>query len=128
MILIISNGVDLVEIQRMRCVIQRHGERFLSRIYTQRERQETGEKPESLAARFAAKEAVAKALGTGIGAVKWTDIEISYGPSHQPVLNLYGNAAEIAKKLGLDRWSVSLSHTTSIAIAMVVAASSTHHS
>lgn len=123
--MIISNGVDLIEIERIRSSIYRHGERFLARIYTLRERQETGEKVESLAARFAAKEAVAKTLGAGIGPVKWTDIEICYGPSHQPKLHLHGNAADLAAQLGLVNWSVSLSHTGSYAIAMVVATTST---
>ena len=117
----ISTGVDLVEIERVQSIVKRHGERFLSRVYTNRERQETGEKPESLAARFAAKEAVAKALGTGIGPVKWTEIEIIHSPSHQPVLKLHGNAAQLAKELRLDHWSISLSHSRSQAIAMVVA-------
>jgi holo-[acyl-carrier protein] synthase len=122
--MIIANGIDLIEIERVHSIIQKHGERFLSRIYTPEERQITGERVESLAARFAAKEATAKALGTGIGSIKWTDIEISYGPNHQPELHLYANAAKQAAKLGLDTWSVSLSHTKTYAIAMVIATGS----
>lgn len=121
--MIISTGVDLIKVERIRSILHRHGERFLSRVYTPRERQETGEKPESLAARFAAKEAVAKALGTGIGPVKWTEIEIIYAPSHQPILLLSGNAAQLAAQSGLESWSVSLSHTRDYAIAMVAAIS-----
>ncbi len=120
----LSTGVDLIEIDRVHSAVQRHGERFLGRIYTFRERQETGEKIESLAARFAAKEAVAKALGTGIGQVKWTEIEVIFSQSHKPVLRLSGNAARLAKELGLSQWSISLSHTRAHAIAMAVAISS----
>lgn len=123
--MIIATGVDLIEIERIRSIIHRHGERFLSRVYTARERQETGEKPASLAARFAAKEAVSKALGTGIGPLKWTEIEIVYAPSHQPILLLSGNAADLATQSGFDNWSISLSHTQDYAIAMVVAISKT---
>lgn len=122
--MIIANGIDLIEIERVHSTIQKHGERFLSRIYTPTERQITGERVESLAARFAAKEATAKALGTGIGSIKWTDIEIRYGPNHQPELHLYANAAQQAAKLGLDTWSISLSHTRTYAIAMVIATGS----
>ncbi len=120
----LSSGIDLIEIERVRAIINRHGERFLGRVYTQRERQETREKPESLAARFAAKEATAKSLGTGIGAIQWKDIEICYNSEHKPELHLYGSAAEQAASLGLDCWSLSLSHTRLYAIAMVVATAS----
>lgn len=123
----IATGVDLIEIDRISTIIHRHGERFLSRVYTPKERMETNEKAASLAARFAAKEAVSKALGTGIGAVKWTDIEICHSPSRQPILHLHGNAAALAKQLSLDIWSVSLSHTQTHAIAMVTAISSLPH-
>ena len=72
----LSSGVDLVEIQRLQAAIDRHGERFLNRIFTPRELEEVGQNTASLAARFAAKEAVSKALGTGIGPVNWHEIEI----------------------------------------------------
>ena len=75
----------------------------------------------SLAARFAAKEAVSKALGTGIGRVAWREIEILRGPARQPVLVLSGEAQLLAQQLGLDQWTVSLSHTQGHAIALVVA-------
>jgi holo-[acyl-carrier protein] synthase len=75
----------------------------------------------SLAARFAAKEAVSKALGTGIGRVSWRDIEILRGPERQPLLVLSGEAHQLASQLGLRQWSISLSHTQGHAIAFVVA-------
>ena len=117
----LANGVDLIEIGRIQESIERHGDRFLQRIYTQGELSQVGGNTASLAARFAAKEAVAKALGTGIGAVRWREIEVLHGPEREPVLYLHGAARERANTLGLDSWSLSLSHTATHAIAMVVA-------
>lgn len=119
----LATGIDLIEIARMQSVIERHGERFLKRVFTPRELAEVGQNIASLAARFAAKEAVSKALGTGIGAVNWREIEILRGPSREPVLHLHGAAAQLAGLLGLNSWSVSLSHSQSHAIALVVALS-----
>lgn len=116
----LKTGVDLIEIERIQQVIARHPERFLERIYTLRERAEVGANTASLAARFAAKEAVAKALGTGIGPVGWHEIEVLRGPSQQPVLHLHGQAEQLARQQGLNRWSLSLSHTRKYAVAMVV--------
>jgi holo-[acyl-carrier protein] synthase len=117
----LSTGVDLVEIKRLEDAISRHGERFLKRIFTARELEEVGQNTASLAARFAAKEAVSKALGTGIGPVNWREIEILRGPARQPVLTLHGAAKRLADELHLTSWSLSLSHTATHAIAMVVA-------
>lgn len=117
----IRNGVDIIEIARIEAAINRYGQRFLERIYTQDELSESGQVVGSLAVRFAAKEAVAKALGTGIGDVCWQDIEIRRADSGAPILNLNGSAAIIAKSLGLNSWAISLSHTRTIAIASVVA-------
>lgn len=117
----LSTGVDLVEIKRLEDAISRHGERFLKRIFTARELDEVGQNTASLAARFAAKEAVSKALGTGIGPVNWREIEILRGPARQPVLLLHGAAQRLADELHLTSWSLSLSHTATHAIAMVVA-------
>ena len=114
-------GVDILEIERMHSAIQRHGERLLRRIFTETELAEVGDNPASLAARFAAKEAVAKALGTGIGAVGWQEIEIRRGPARQPILELHGAARQLADELGLVNWAISLSHTQEQAIAMAVA-------
>lgn len=120
----LRTGVDLVEIARIQTAITRHGQRFLSRVYTQTELQDCQTRMESLAARFAAKEAVAKALGTGIwrGGVGWTDIEIVRNPqSGAPQLVLHQAAAAHAHQLNLTEWSVSLSHDQERAIAFVVA-------
>jgi holo-[acyl-carrier protein] synthase len=117
----LASGVDLVEIQRLQAAIDRHGERFLNRIFTPQELQEVGANSASLAARFAAKEAVAKALGTGIGPVNWHEIEVLRGPARQPLLHLHGAAENLAQQLCLVEWSLSLSHTFTHAIALVVA-------
>jgi holo-[acyl-carrier protein] synthase len=118
----LSSGVDIIEIERLREAIDRHGERFLNRVFTPVELAEVGGDPASLAVRFAAKEAVAKALGTGIGVICWQEIEVRRGPERQPQLHLHGAAAQLAQQLGLAHWSISLSHTREIAIAMAVGA------
>ena len=117
----LRTGVDLIELERVETTIQRHGERFLERIFTSQELVEAGENVASLAARFAAKEATAKALGTGIGDVGWKEIEILRGPARQPHLLLHGRAADLADVLELANWSISLTHSHSHAIALVVA-------
>ena len=121
----LRTGIDLIEIERVRSLLERYGARFLERVFTQQEITELGENVSSLAGRFAAKEAVAKALGTGIGAVAWREIEILRGPQREPVLHLHGAAAELAQALGLDEWSVSISHSLTDAVGMAVAVSST---
>ncbi|MFL7890772.1 MAG: holo-ACP synthase [Anaerolineales bacterium] len=117
----LRTGVDLIELGRIESVIQRYGKRFLERVFTARELEEVGDNPASLAARFAAKEAVAKALGTGIGEVGWQEIEVLRGPARQPNLLLSGRAASLAEKLRLETWSLSLTHDQTQAIAVVVA-------
>jgi len=117
----LRTGVDLIEIERLEQTIGRHGDRFLERVFTPGELQECGGNMASLAARFAAKEAVSKALGTGIGAVTWREIEILRGPAREPVLHLHGAAAALAAQLGLETWSISLSHTFTHAVAVAVA-------
>lgn len=117
----LAAGIDIVEIPRLAKAIENHGERFLTRIFTRRELQEVGDKTASLAARFAAKEAVAKALGTGIGPINWKEIEILRGKAGKPELFLNGQAGVIASQLGLNKWSISLSHTQTYAVAMAVA-------
>jgi holo-[acyl-carrier protein] synthase len=114
-------GIDILEIERMQSAIQRHGQRLLRRVFTEAELADVGGKPASLAARFAAKEAVAKALGTGIGPIGWQEIEIRRGPAGQPILELHGAARQLAEELGLVNWAISLSHTRENAIAMAVA-------
>jgi holo-[acyl-carrier protein] synthase len=118
---ILRTGVDLIEIDRIVGVIARHGKRYLERIYTSAELEQCGRRTESLAGRFAAKEAVAKALGCGIGEVGWKEIEILGDEQNAPVLTLYGAAELKASELGLTTWSVSLSHSMSHVVAMAVA-------
>lgn len=117
----LHTGVDMIEVSRLREAIERHGDRFLQRIYTPAELEELKGNLPSLAARFAAKEAVAKALATGIGDLSWQEVEVLRGPRREPVLNLYGAAEKLAKKRGIKRWSLSLSHTHDHALAFVVA-------
>lgn len=117
----LSTGIDLIEIQRVADVTERQGERFLQRVYTPRELADCGGRNESLAARWAAKEATAKALGCGIGDVGFQEIEVRREESGAPSLHLYGAAARMAAAQDLTTWSISLSHSQSHAIAMVVA-------
>jgi len=117
----IQTGIDLLEIQRIRDVFSRHGERFLERIYTPAELMLCSGRVEALAGRFAAKEAVSKALGCGIGEVSWKEIEILADGKKAPRLHLHGAAAQKAEELGLADWSVSISHSRDHAVAMVVA-------
>ena len=114
-------GIDTIEIERVKRALERYGTRFLTRIYTVRELDDARGNPASLAARFAAKEAVAKALGCGIGTIQWQDVEIQKGAHGEPLLFLYGNARQLAQNLGLNVWSISLSHSRDYAVAMAVA-------
>ncbi len=117
----LRTGVDLIEIERIKDSISRNGERFLKRVYTEKELALCGEDAASLAGRFAAKEAVSKALGCGIGDVGWQEIEVLRDEARAPVLNLHGAAQALADELGLTTWSLSLSHTKTHAVAFVVA-------
>lgn len=117
----LCTGVDMIEVERIAGAIDRHGERFTRRIYTTRELALFGRNTASLAARWAAKEAVAKALGTGIGTVEWLEIEILRGPDKEPQLHLHGKAKALAEQKGLQAWSLSISHTHDHALAFVVA-------
>jgi len=118
--MILRTGIDLIEIARIHAAIERHGERFSRRIFTPAELAYCAGRVESLAARFAAKEAVSKALGTGIGPVSWQEIEIRGGEYEAPAIILHERAERIAKELRLTAWSVSLSHSETHAIALVV--------
>lgn len=113
-------GVDLIEIDRVSTVIARQGRRYLERVYTPAELELCGKRIESLAVRFAAKEAVAKALGCGLGEVGFHDIEVLHDNKRAPVLHLHGKAAQKAAEQGLVTWSISLSHSLNLAIAFVV--------
>jgi holo-[acyl-carrier protein] synthase len=115
-------GVDLIEIARVEDAAARWGERFLNKIFTEVERATYEGRIPSLAARFAAKEAASKALGTGLMTeIPWTDIEVLTGAAGEPGLHLHGRAEQIAEILGLKEWAVSLSHSGGHALAVVVA-------
>jgi len=113
-------GVDIIEIARIERAIARWGEGFLQRIYTDPELSLYRKKPSSLAARFAGKEAVIKALGTQNKGVRWRDIEILSDPGGKPLVHLYGKARNQASTLGLSNFAISLSHSREYAIAFVV--------
>lgn len=117
-------GVDMLEVARMARGIARYGDRFCDRFFTAMEQEQCGGRAASLAGRFAVKEAVGKALGTGIGDVAWKEIEIVNDERGRPVLSLHGQAARLAAELGLSAWAISLSHTATHAIGMAVASGS----
>jgi holo-[acyl-carrier protein] synthase len=122
--MILRTGVDLIEIDRIATMVSRHGAHFLERVYTQTELELCNRRTESLAGRYAAKEAVAKALGSGIGEISWQEIEILEDELNAPVIKLHGTAASRAERLDLSNWSVSISHSHSHAISVAVAISS----
>jgi holo-[acyl-carrier protein] synthase len=123
--LVIGLGTDLMEISRIERSYERYGDAFLQRVFTPGEIAYCMAKKnfaESLAARFAAKEAGAKALGTGISrGVSWRELEVKRQPGQRPELHLNGRAAEVAARLGIKRLSLSLSHSRTDSIAIVVA-------
>lgn len=114
-------GTDLVAIDRVAALVGRYGNRFTERVFTVTELADCGNQAASLAARWAAKESVAKALGTGIGAVAFRDIEVVQDSRGKPDLRLHGQAATIAQSLGLQQWALSLAHDGGFALAFVVA-------
>lgn len=118
--LILRTGIDLLEIARLRSQRPAIRERFLRRVFTRRELEEAGDSDAALAGRFAVKEAVSKALGTGIGVVGWQEIETRQGAAGEPLLYLYGRAQQRAQELGIQVWSISISDTDTHAAAMAV--------
>ncbi len=119
----VRTGVDLIEIERIRQAHQRYGQRFLNRIYTPVEQARCRGRADELAARFAAKEAVSKALGTGMRGVLWKEIEVVNDPRGKPLVRLYGAAERRAAELGIADLDISLTHSRDQAIAFVVALS-----
>jgi holo-[acyl-carrier protein] synthase len=120
----LSTGVDLIEVSRVQAVLEKYGERFLSRVFTESELAYCRGRLPQLAARFAAKEAVSKMLGTGIQhpqGVNWRDIEIVSDELGKPFVQLSGKAAQRAAEMNLTTLSISLSHTHEHAIAIIVA-------
>jgi holo-[acyl-carrier protein] synthase len=122
---IVAHGIDLVDCPRIEAMIERHGERFVQRIFTPAEQayaEANKNEIEKLAGRFAAKEAVLKLMGTGWrGKIAWTDIEIINNSIGQPEVTLAGEVEKIADKLGIKHISVSITHTANFAIASAVA-------
>ncbi len=122
--MIVGSGIDLAEIGRIQTSMDRYGQRFLGRVYTSAEQAYCLRKrkaAESFAARFAAKEAGAKALGTGISfGVSWLEIEVVRESSGRPTLRFHGRAAQIAALLGVTRAALSITHTAELAMASVV--------
>lgn len=116
-------GADLVEVRRIAELITQYGERFTRRVFTAQELADCRDRVDSLAARWAAKEAVAKALGTGFGPVEHLDIEIVRDEICCPFVVLHERAAALAEARGLTRWAISLSHDGGMALAFVVALS-----
>jgi holo-[acyl-carrier protein] synthase len=122
--MIVGSGIDLVEIGRIQQSMDRYGSRFLDRVYTGAEQAYCLRKrkaAESFAARFAAKEAGAKALGTGIrNGVSWLEIEVVREASGRPTIQFHGRAAQFAARLGVARAALSITHTDTLAMASVV--------
>lgn len=122
---IIAHGIDLVDCPRIEQMVQRHGERFLNRVFTTAEQayaRKSKNSVEKLAGRFAAKEAILKLMGTGWrGKIAWTDMEITNNEVGQPEVALSGEVKEIAERLGIGHISISITHTANFAIASAVA-------
>lgn len=128
--MIVGTGVDIAETRRIEQSFARYGDRFRDRIYTPREIaycEQFKNRAERYAARFAAKEAAFKALGTGWrGGVRWVDIEVTHLPSGKPELSLQGRAREFARDLGVSRTAVSISHADQYVVAQVIFESDDH--
>ena len=124
---IVSHGVDLVDVARIARMLDDHGEQFLNRCFTPKEQAYCLARKAAathVAGRFAAKEAILKALGTGWrGQIMWTDMEILNDVAGKPELTLAGESAAIAERLGIKRWHISISHTDSHAIGSAIAES-----
>lgn len=121
---VLAHGVDLVEVSRVARIRQRHAERFLTRVFTAKERDyalESRRADERLAARFAAKEAVMKALGTGLAdGIRWTDIEVTRDDTGRPGIALHARAEAVAHGRGIHQWLLSLSHVRDTAMASAI--------
>lgn len=114
-------GVDMIEVPRIARALERWGERFLRRVYTDNEIALCDGRVPELAVRFAGKEAISKALGTGLVGVDWPEMEILADYRGKPIVRLHGRARKRAEEIGLQQWAISLTHTKEYAMAMVVA-------
>lgn len=122
---IVAHGIDLVDFPRIGSMIEKHTDRFLNRVFTEKElaaADAVKNRIEKLAGRFAAKEAVLKLIGTGWrGKIKWTDIEVLNDAMGQPIVSITGQVKQIADKLGIEQITLSITHTANFAIASAVA-------
>ena len=129
---IVAHGIDLVDCPRIEKMMKEHGERFVKRVFTEKEQayaRANKNETEKLAGRFAAKEAVLKLMGTGWrGKIAWTDIEVVNNAAGQPEVTLGGEVKKIADKLGIEHISVSITHTANFAIASAVALAKSNES
>jgi len=119
--MIVGTGIDIIEVERIERACSKA--RFLERVFTQRERdyfKSRRNNPYTIAGSFAAKEAIAKALGTGLGSVAWRDIEVLRGPDGRPYVQLHGRAMDRLKSLGGERIWISISHIRELAVAQAV--------
>ena len=117
----VAVGIDIIEVGRVQKVFERHGERFLKRVFTEAEIWQCRGKATRLAGRFAAKEAISKALGTGIHGVAWREMEIVQLRSGRPTVRLHGNAKRRAELLGLSAFDISIADLKEFSIAVAVA-------
>ena len=122
----IYTGIDLIEIPRIAQTLERYPKRFLEKVFTEGERAYARNRPAQLASRFAAKEAVMKALGTGVRGVPWKDIEVTRKPGHAPEIVLHNKAKKRAERMGIFRIALSLTHSKEMAAASVVAEAHEH--
>ena len=111
-------GIDIIKVERIRAALARFGPRFTRRVLTDPERHYVRDRPETMAGRWAAKEAVSKVLGLGVRGIGWRDIEIERLPTGQPAVRLHGRAADRAIQLGMGRIAVSISHESDYAVAI----------
>ena len=114
------NGVDIIEIHRVKRVFDSYGQRFLDRVFTLEEKRYCRGRAPQLASRFAAKEAVMKLLGTGVRGVRWKDVEVTRQRGQAPKIVLHGTALARAERIGLKQIALSLSHSNEFAVAPVV--------
>ena len=111
-------GIDIINVARIRAALQRFGSRFSARVLTPAERRYVRDRPETLAGRWAAKEAVSKVLGLGVRGIGWREIEIERLPTGQPAVRLHGRAARRAEQLQMERIALSISHESDYAVAI----------
>jgi len=111
-------GIDIIKVDRIRAALDKFGARFSNRVLTDSERRYVRDRPETMAGRWAAKEAVSKVLGLGVRGIGWRDIEIERMPTGQPAVRLHGRAAARAEQLGMERIALSITHESDYAVAI----------